>query len=347
MLSEIATLWQQCTHWLGQHAILPLLDQFHITQYTNAPSEIAATLMIGALQLLIIAIIFRPLEQFIPAEKWSHRRDAAIDFHLTWLMLIGLLPLFAFLILTPAINYLSNFSPSTTTETLWSIRTHFPWLTEYPWLFFILYYLSYDCVYYWMHRLQHALPWWWAMHSLHHSQRQLNCWSNDRTNYLDGILQSFVLAAVGILWGVSAEEFVWLLLLGELVQNFSHANVRIGFGKVLGKILVSPEFHRLHHMDFVPNKPTLHHCNFGQVFAIWDVIFRTALYDEPVHPTGVRGNKMVDIDNQKGIIGIQIESLKRFWGSIRCLDGWRLGGVIFNQHYRPIHMKKKTQQQKK
>ncbi|OTG86685.1 fatty acid hydroxylase [Acinetobacter sp. ANC 4558] len=340
MLSEIATLWEQCAIWLGHHAVLPILDFLNITQYTESPIEIATTLMIGALQLLIIGCLFRPLENWIPAEKWADRRYARVDFHLTWLMLVGLFPLFAFLIMTPIVNYLSDVSPAVGDEPLWSVRALFPWFKDHPWIFFILYYLTYDFVYYLIHRIQHVLPWWWAMHSLHHSQRQMSCWTNDRTNYLDGIFQSFILASVGIFWGLSGEEFVWLMLLGELVQNFSHANVRVGFGPIFGRIFVSPEFHRLHHMDFVPERPTLHNCNFGQVFAIWDVIFKTALYNEPLHPTGVTGDKMVDIDNNKGIIGVQVESLKRFWGSVTCLDGWRIGGVVFSKKYRPIHMKK-------
>ncbi|MHA3056281.1 sterol desaturase family protein [Acinetobacter sp. ANC 4633] len=346
MLSEIAALWEQCAIWLGHHAILPILNFLDITKYTDSPTDIASTLMIGGLQLLIIGGLFRPLENLIPAEKWADRRYARIDFHLTWLMLVGLFPLFAFLIMTPIVNYFSGVSPTVSDDTSWSMRSQFPWLKEHTWLFFILYYLTYDLVYYWMHRIQHVVPWWWAMHSFHHSQRQMSCWTNDRTNYLDGMGQSFVLAGVGIFWGVSGEEFVWLMLLGELVQNFSHANVRIGFGPIFGKIFVSPEFHRLHHMDFVPECPTLHNCNFGQVFAIWDVIFKTALYNEPVHPTGVTGDKMVNIDNDKGLIGVQVESLKRFWGSVTCLDGWRLGGVVFSKNYRPIHMKKPVNGQK-
>lgn len=347
MLSEIAVLWDQCSIWLGQHAVLPVLNFLHITKYTDSPAEIAATLMIGALQLFIIGVLFRPLENLIAAEKWTDRRYARIDFHLTWLMLVGLFPLFAFLIMTPIVNYFNGTSPAMGSDhPAWNLRDQFIWFKDHPWIFFILYYLSYDLVYYWMHRIQHILPWWWAMHSFHHSQRQMSCWTNDRTNYLDGMMQSFVLAGVGLFWGVSAEEFAWLMLLGELVQNFSHANVRMGFGPIFGRILVSPEFHRLHHMDFVPKRPTLHNCNFGQVFAIWDVIFKTALYNEPMHPTGVTGDKMVDIDNNKGIIGVQVESLKRFWGSVTCLDGWRIGGVVFSKNYRPIHMKKPKQGQK-
>lgn len=335
-MPDVSALWAQATVWLGEHMISPVLEFLHIAQYSEQPADIAAALMVGVLQLAIIGGVFRPLESLIPAEKWQDRRLARIDFHYTWLMLVGLFPLFSFLILTPAANYFSdslvNDGPG------WSLRTQFPWLGEHSWALFILYYLTYDLVYYWMHRTQHIIPWWWAMHSMHHSQRQMSCWCNDRTNYLDGMGQSFVLAGVGILWGVSGEEFAWMLLLGELVQNFSHANIRVGFGPIFEKIFVSPHFHRLHHMDFVPEQPDLHNCNFGQVFAFWDVLFGTALFDEPVHPTGV-SDPMVDKDNQLGIVALQLESLKRFWGCVSCRDGWRIGGVVFRKNYRPIHMK--------
>lgn len=171
------------------------------------------------------------------------------------------------------------------------------------------------------------------MHSMHHSQRQLGCWANDRTHYLDGMLQSFVLAGVGIVLGVSPDNFAWLMLAGELMQNFSHANVRFDFGPV-GRIFVSPIFHRLHHMKMDPARPTLHNCNFGQVFAFWDVLFGTSLYGEPVRPTGVT-DPVVDADNGLGIIAQQLYVLRRFWAAFSCLAGWRLGDVAFGEDLRP------------
>ncbi len=173
------------------------------------------------------------------------------------------------------------------------------------------------------------------MHSMHHSQRQLSCWSNDRGCYLDGALQSFILAGVGIVIGVAPNEFALLTLLSELMQNFSHANVRIGFGRFGERILVDPRFHRLHHMQVDPSRPELHNCNFGQVLSIWDVLFGTALFGEAVRPTGV-GDPMVDADNGRGLIVQQWETLKRFWGAFRRPAGWRPGDVGFSPDYRPI-----------
>jgi hypothetical protein len=79
----------------------------------------------------------------------------------------------------------------------------------------------------------------------------------------------------------------------------------------------------------------LHNCNFGQVFSIWDVLFGTALYGEPVRPTGV-GDPTVDADNRHGLIGLHWAAFRRFWGAVRCREGWTLGEVSFGEDYRPV-----------
>jgi sterol desaturase/sphingolipid hydroxylase (fatty acid hydroxylase superfamily) len=214
------------------------------------------------------------------------------------------------------------------------VRHLVPWFERHPWLLFAVYYVIYDFVYYCMHRMQHLVPWWWALHSMHHSQRQMSCWTNDRGSYLDGMLQSVILATVGLAVGVEPAQFALLMFIGELVQNFSHTNVRFGFGPLLEKIFVDPRFHRLHHMQVDPQRPTLHNCNFGQVLSVWDVLFGTALYGEPPRPTGVT-DPVVDADNGRGLIAMQWYTLKRFWGAFRRPSGWRFGDVGFGPGYEP------------
>ena len=162
---------------------------------------------------------------------------------------------------------------------------------------------------------------------MHHSTRQISCWTNDRGSLIDGFIQSMILASVGIVMGVEPEQFAWLVLVGELVQNFSHANVRIAFGPLFDRVFVSPKFRRLHRMLVDPTAPNLHNCNFGQVFSIWDVVFGTALYNEPLRPTGV-GDPMVDDDNNHGLVGLHWNAAKRFWGAVPSAVGmevWRGG----------------------
>lgn len=330
---DLPLLWPHLISWVSSHGVEPVLSAL-AWHDLGRPDEIAEAVVIAALQLAIISLIFRPLESLVPAERWTNRRRTRVDIQYTLIMLLGLFPLFSYLVLTPFANFLGGNSGAEDAPLL-HLASWFPILDGHPLLRFLVYYIVYDFVYYCLHRVQHAIPWWWAMHSMHHSQRQLSCWSNDRGCYLDGVIQSFILAGVGIVIGVAPNEFALLMLLGELFQNFSHANVRIGFGRLFGRIFVDPKFHRLHHMQVAPDRPTLHNCNFGQVFSIWDQLFGTALFGEPVHPTGVC-DPMIDEDNERGLVHQQWEALKRFWGAFRRRAGWRPGDVAFGPAYEPI-----------
>ncbi|MEP7041434.1 MAG: sterol desaturase family protein [Dokdonella sp.] len=329
-------LWSHAVDWLNANAVTPSLTFIHLNGLAGDPREIAEALLIALAQVLVIGLIFRPLETLAPAERWQHRRYARIDRTYTLVMLLGLNPLFAYLVLTPLANWFAGGTPvATGSDAVATGLAHWiPWFDQHPLALFFVYYLIYDFVYYWMHRTQHAIPWWWALHSMHHSQRQMSCWTNDRGSYVDGFLQSMVLATVGLFIGVEPDQFALLMFIGELAQNWSHANVRFGFGR-LSRFFVDPKFHRLHHMIVDPDRPRLHDCNYGQVFSIWDVVFGTALYGEPPRLTGV-GDPMVDIDNERGLIAMQWGAFRRFWGALWTPAGWRLGDVAFDENYRPV-----------
>ena len=189
-MSAISEFWSHLVLWFSSHGVTPLLTWLHLNGLAGDPNQIAESLMIAALQVCIIGFIFRPLESLVPAEKWTDRRLTKVDFQYTLMMLIGIFPLFSYLILTPLANYFSGPDTSTDASVSPLAITHwFPVLNSHPLMLFVIYYIVYDFVYYWMHRLQHALPWWWALHSMHHSQRQMSCWTNDRGSLVDGFLQ--------------------------------------------------------------------------------------------------------------------------------------------------------------
>lgn len=329
-------LWAHAVSWLSAHAVVPLLTALHLNGLAGDPDDIAASLLIAALQVGIIGLIFRPLETWFPAEKWADRKLTLVDRNYTLLMLLGIFPLFTYLVLTP-FSHLFGGADSTTSSTGSPLAlTHWiPWFNQHPYVLFATYYVVYDFVYYWMHRTQHAIPWWWALHSMHHSQRQMSCWTNDRGSYVDGFLQSMVLATVGLVVGVEPDQFALLMFIGELAQNFSHANVRFGFGRWLEKLFVDPRFHRLHHMVVDAHRPQLHNCNYGQVLSVWDVLFGTALYGEPARPTGV-GDPSVDADNDRGLVAMQWGAFRRFWGALWSPAGWKPGDVAFGPDHVPI-----------
>ncbi len=323
--------WRHLVDWTGDRVAAPLLSQLQIPASALDPREFAASLLIAAIQIGVIALVFRPLESWLPAERWADRRLTRVDRQYTLLMVLGVLPLAVFLAMTPLRDLAGGASGAGRAGPLHAIQL----LDRHPYLLFLVYYLVFDFVYYWMHRAQHAIPWWWALHSLHHSQRQVSCWTNDRDCFLDGLLEAGVLASIGLALGVEPSEFALLMLAGELIQNFSHANVRIGFGRFLDRVFVGPAFHRLHHMRADAQRPALHRCNFAQAFPVWDILFGTALYGEGPRATGVTDPR-VDADNGLGLLAQQWEALRRFRGAIRRRAGWVPGDVSFGAGYEPV-----------
>ena len=326
--------WRHLVERTSDGIASPLRSLLQVPADAISPRELATSLLIAAIQIGIIALIFRPLESWLPAERWTDRRLTRVDRRYTLLMVLGILPLTIFLAMTPLRGLLGG-DASTGGDAQIGPLHAIPLLDQHPYLLFLIYYLVFDFVYYWMHRAQHAIPWWWALHSLHHSQRHVSCWTNDRDCFVDGLLEGSILASVGLVLGVDPSEFALLMLVGELIQNFSHANVRIGFGRWLNTVIVGPAFHRLHHMRADPDRPGLHRCNFTQAFPLWDILFGTALYGEPPRATGVT-DPVVDADNERGLIGQQWAALRRFGGAIRRRAGWIPGDVSFGAGYEPI-----------
>ncbi|HZP89303.1 MAG TPA: sterol desaturase family protein [Burkholderiales bacterium] len=259
------------------------------------------------MQVSVVAFVFRPLELLFPLEK-PDPKAVSIDRSYTLLKLLALVPLFTYLVLAPLSHLVGGTGES---DAPLQLERLLPWLGQRPVLLFFIYFAVYDLTLYAIHRLQHAVPAWWMLHSLHHSQRHLNCWTNDRDSFLDDVFEAVIFAFVAMLVGTSPNEYAGVVLIGQLLENFSHTNIALGFGNVFGKVLVSPSYHRLHHMLDDPAYPDRHNCNFGFVFPLWDILFGTALYHEPVRPCGVR-DPLIDADNKLGLWAQQWAAVKRF-----------------------------------
>ena len=93
----------------------------------------------------------------------------------------------------------------------------------------------------------------WRLHALHHSQEEMSVFTTFRTHplvhatYLGALLPALVLGASG---SVPAAA---LVIYGCLVA-LPHANLPWRFG-VLGRVFVSPAYHRLHHACRVHRRP--------------------------------------------------------------------------------------------
>jgi len=161
-------------------------------------------------------------------------------------------------------------------------------LIRHPFAGFVLYVIILDFAGYWLHRWQHRFEPWWALHSLHHSQRQMGFWTDNRNHLLDDFMIGGCFALVALVIGVPPGQFIMIVVATRVLQSFAHANVRLSFGAVGDRILVGPRFHRLHHAIGAGHEGAKRGCNFAVLFPIWDIIFRSADFNAGYHPTGIR-----------------------------------------------------------
>jgi sterol desaturase/sphingolipid hydroxylase (fatty acid hydroxylase superfamily) len=114
-----------------------------------------------------------------------------------------------------------------------------------------------------VHLANHRVRTLWRFHELHHSQEDMNVLTVFRTHplihvsYLVALLPGLVLLANGAL------SITVLVVYGGIVA-FAHSNTRVGFGP-LRRIVVSPNFHRIHHRLNGPQD-----VNLGFALTIWD-----------------------------------------------------------------------------
>ena len=106
----------------------------------------------------------------------------------TLLTRLGIVPLALFFLLMPLVDGVDSWLRDARHHPA-KIEDAVPFLHQWPLLSFLFYLFVLDFVAYWLHRWQHRFEWWWALHALHHSQRQMGfgpttaitCWTISRS----------------------------------------------------------------------------------------------------------------------------------------------------------------------
>jgi sterol desaturase/sphingolipid hydroxylase (fatty acid hydroxylase superfamily) len=287
MTDAFSDVFAQVQAWLFEHILQPVLFAWGLTHYAEISYDAIETMLLGTMQIALLYLVLRPLEARFPAERWPNRNETRVDVIYTWLHRLGVLPLMLFFLLGPIQDALQGW-----------LRLHdvipkniddfFPALFDLRLMTFVIYFVVLDFADYWRHRLQHRFTWWWALHSLHHSQRQMTFWTDDRNHLLDDVLADAWFALIALLIGVSPNQFVWIVIVSKLLESFSHANLRLSFGAVGERLLVSPRFHRIHHAIGLGHEGAARGANFAKTFSVWDVLFGTANFDTVNPATGIR-----------------------------------------------------------
>jgi sterol desaturase/sphingolipid hydroxylase (fatty acid hydroxylase superfamily) len=308
----IRDAYDQFTAWIFEALLQPVMYELGLMDWADEAFEWMDFFVFGGIQILVVAAICLPLEKWRPVEHWDSQRRVWTDVTYTLLTRLGILPLLGFLIFFAASARIegwiadSGFVPPT-------LETFLPWLREWPLVALALYIVILDFAEYWRHRFQHSFGWWWALHSIHHAQTQMTFWTDDRNHVLDDVIAAAWFGIIAVLIGVPPGQFPIILLVLRLAESLSHANVRLDFGRVGERLLVSPRFHRLHHGVLSVGHSGK---NYGVLLPVWDWIFGTADFNRSVYPrTGDPGAPSAYVSG--GWFAQQMVGLREVWRALR------------------------------
>jgi sterol desaturase/sphingolipid hydroxylase (fatty acid hydroxylase superfamily) len=288
---ELVNQFANAQQWLFESLVEPLTFALGLGHRLEDAFDATSWFLVGLLQLMVLLLIIGPLQRWRPVEPITHPATVRTDVLYTLLHRLGLFRLVLFFTLTPLLDELFGALRVAGLGTF-HLDDLWPGVTDLPWVSLLMYLLIFDFVDYWVHRGQHHFSWWWSLHALHHAQRQMTMWSDNRNHLIDDVLRDFILVTVAYLIGVAPAQFVLIVAVTQLSESFQHANLRLWFGRWGERLWVSPRFHRLHHSIGIGHesrgKNTLGGANFGVLLPWWDMLFGTANFEQRYDPTGVR-----------------------------------------------------------
>lgn len=291
MIDWLTDAFSAMQGWFFETAVQPLVYAVGLGGWTEDAFDATGWLLVGVIQILVLLAIIGPLQRWRSVEPVVDRHAIRIDVLYTLIHRLGLFRLAMFFTLQPFFD-----------DAMGALRTAgwgtfhldevWPGVTDVPVVAFAIYLVVLDFVGYWIHRGQHQFNWWWGLHSLHHSQRQMTMWSDDRNHLLDDIVHDALIVIVAQLIGVAPGQFIAFVAFTQLSESLQHANLRLSFGAIGERLWISPRFHRLHHSIGLGHESkgasTLGGHNFGVLLPWWDMLFRTANFEDRYDPTGIR-----------------------------------------------------------
>lgn len=147
------------------------------------------------------------------------------------------------------------------------------WPIANQWVSFVAACLLLDFLHYAAHRCQHAVPWLWRFHALHHSDPDVDVTTSVRHHPIEYLI------AAGFYWvAVVALGIPVIVVTSHAVAIFAaaaitHGNIRLPewLERSLQPVVITLDLHIVHH-SMVHDEAN---SNFGAVLSVWDRLFGT------------------------------------------------------------------------
>ena len=136
-------------------------------------------------------------------------------------------------------------------------------------LYWILLVLIEDFMYYWLHRFDHEIRLFWAVHVTHHSSETMNFTVGFRSSVFQPLYRFLYFIPIALL-GFDPLDLLFVYSATQIWGIFVHTEYiqKMGF---LEYILVTPSHHRVHH----GSNPKYLDKNMGMFLILWDKLFGT------------------------------------------------------------------------
>ena len=130
-----------------------------------------------------------------------------------------------------------------------------------------------DLAIYLQHVMLHAVPLLWRLHRMHHTDLEFDLTTGARFHPLEILLSLVIKLGVIVALGAPAVAVLAFEVVLNVTSMFNHGNVRLPqrLDRVLRRLLVTPDMHRVHH-SWHPDETN---SNFGFNLSWWDRIFGT------------------------------------------------------------------------
>ena len=230
--------------------------------FTHISDEVRGLFLVGGLTLFFF------LESLFPLFKMDYSKLKHAGINITFTVITLIVNLLGAILILAAVRY---------NETN---NTGLLNLTELPiWLYMLGGLIFMDLVGAWLiHWIEHKIKWLWKFHLIHHTDPNVDVTSGLRHHPGENIFRLLFTAMAVLITGASFGLVMMYQTISAFFAHLTHANIKIPniMDKILSSILVTPHFHKVHHHYVQPHTDS----NYGNIFSIWDHLFRTVTHVE-------------------------------------------------------------------
>lgn len=160
------------------------------------------------------------------------------------------------------------------------------------WYHWVALFWGVEFCYYWFHRKNHEVRWFWATHSVHHTPEQMNVAASYRLGWTGHITGSFIFYVPLMFAGFQAKVVYAMLHINLLYQIWLHTELipKLGWFEY---IFNTPSHHRVHHAT----NPQYLDRNYGGVVIVFDRLFGTFAAEDEREPCRFGLLKQVNTHN--------------------------------------------------